>query len=545
MTKKNIAIGTSDFRKIIEENSYFFDKTKFIEDIYNDGAEVKLFTRPRRFGKTLNMSMLKNFFDVREKDFNRKLFTNLYIEKSSIMEQQGKYPVILISFADIKQESWEEAEIAVKNRISDVFDEYSFIRDSLNPRNKKLFENIWLNENTERLSTALKDLSGYLYEYYGEKVILLIDEYDTPLASAHQHAYYNKAISFFKTLYSSALKDNNNMKFAVVTGIVRVSNENIFSGLNNIVQYSILDKDYEESFGLSAEEVEMALDYYGMEKNMPLIREWYDGYKFGDFLVYNPWSITNYLKEGKTKPFWVNTSGNYLINHALSQADTATLNDFKQLLSGKSVEKIISNNVTLKDIIEDRDVWALMLFSGYLTVNSRIDTDIYELKIPNKEVMTFFGNTFIRENFKDDFTFKKLMLSLLHKDIKGFSVYLNEIMENLVDFLDTADQEKVYHMFILGMMAYLTNSYYVRSNKASGYGRYDVSLEPKNKNDAAFIFEFKAVKEEKDMKKALEIALNQIEDKDYYCDMRERGIKDITALALVFWKKKVMIKAGN
>lgn len=278
---------------------------------------------------------------------------------------------------------------------------------------------------------------------------------------------------------------------------------------------------------------------------MPLIREWYDGYKFGDFLVYNPWSITNYLKEGKTKPFWVNTSGNYLINHALSQADTATLNDFKQLLSGKSIEKIISNNVTLKDIIEDRDVWALMLFSGYLTVNSRIDTDIYELKIPNKEVMTFFGNTFIRENFKDDFTFKKLMLSLLHKDIKGFSVYLNEIMENLVDFLDTADQEKVYHMFILGMMAYLTNSYYVRSNKASGYGRYDVSLEPKNKNDAAFIFEFKAVKEEKDMKKALEIALNQIEDKDYYCDMRERGIKDITALALVFWKKKVMIKAGN
>ena len=312
--KKGIGVGIEDFKKIIEEDCYYFDKTNYIEELLKDRTEIKLFTRPRRFGKTLNMTTLKYFFDVKNAEENRKLFKNLYIEKSEYFKEQGQYPVIFITMKDLKKNTWEQMNFAVKSLISNLYNEFEFIREKLNEIEKEKFYKIWSKSEDGDYDNSLRLLSEYLYNYYQKRVILLIDEYDNPLIVANQNGYYKEAINFYRNLYSSALKTNSNLKMGVLTGIVQVAKEGIFSGLNNVKTYNILGDKLEVFFSLNEEEVEEALKYFEMTYEIEEVKRWYDGYKFGNSEVYNPWSIINYLSDRKLQVYWVNTIGKFLVS---------------------------------------------------------------------------------------------------------------------------------------------------------------------------------------------------------------------------------------
>ena len=317
---KRLAIGVSDFKKIIEGDFYYFDKTKFIEEIIKDGSEVKLFARPRRFGKTLNMSMLKYFFDIENKEENKKIFKDLYIEKTEAFKEQGQYPVIFLSLKDLKASTWEEMEEKITIILSELFSEYNYLINELVETDSDKFKKI-INENANlsNLGRSLKFLTKILYEKYNKKVVVLIDEYDSPLVSAYINGYYEKAKDFFKTFYSTVLKDNSYLQMGVLTGIIRVIKAGIFSDLNNLSTYTILSDVYTDSYGLTEEEVERSLKYYGIEQEISNVKDWYDGYKFGDSEVYNPWSILNFLQYKELRAYWVDTSGNDLINDVLKK----------------------------------------------------------------------------------------------------------------------------------------------------------------------------------------------------------------------------------
>ena len=311
---KKIPIGVDDFKKLIENNAYYIDKTKFIADILNDDAEVKLFTRPRRFGKTLNMSTLKYFFDIQNKDENRKLFNGLDIEKSQYMLEQGKYPVIFISMKGIKATTWLASLFAIKGLIAELYNEFEFIRDILNKAELEKFDKIWLKKDDGEYENALKNLTAFLYKYYKKEVILLIDEYDNPLITAHKYDFYEEALSFFKVFYGEALKTNPYLKMGIMTGIIRVIKAGIFSDLNNLRVYSILNEQYSDFFGFTQNEVENALKDFNIEYELPDVKAWYDGYKFGNSDIYNSWSILKFLQFKKLIPYWIDTFDNYLIN---------------------------------------------------------------------------------------------------------------------------------------------------------------------------------------------------------------------------------------
>lgn len=329
---KKIPIGIEDFKEIRTENYYYIDKTKFIEEILNDGAKVKLFCRPRRFGKTLNMSTLKYFFDIKEAEENRKLFDNLYIKNSLVFAEQGKYPVVFISMKEIKGTTWEEMQKSIREILSNLYEKFNFLKDSLNERNKRKFEKIWFEEIDGNYDDGLNFLTNILEEYYKEKVIVLIDEYDVPLTMAYEYNFYDKAINFFKSLYGSVLKTNLSLKMGVLTGAIRVAQAGIFSDLNNIETHTILDEAYDEYFGLLENEVENSLIEYKTEDKLEDVKSWYDGYKFGNMEVYNPWSILKYIKYKKLDTYWINTSGNILIKNLLLHSDGTVFEDLDSLV---------------------------------------------------------------------------------------------------------------------------------------------------------------------------------------------------------------------
>ena len=336
---KRIPIGLSDFKHLIEEDFYYFDKTKFIDEIIQDGAQVKLFTRPRRFGKTLNMSMLKYFFDIKEVEKNKKLFKDLYIEKTESFKEQGQYPVIFLSLKDLKATTWEEMQKDIKSTVARLFSEYKYLLKDLDKFDTITFENVIMkNIELENLKEILKFLTKILYEKYNKKVIVLIDEYDSPLVSAYINGYYENAKDFFKTFYSLVLKDNNYLQMGVLTGIIRVIKAGIFSDLNNLSTYTILSDDYTDSYGLTEEEVEKSLKDYGIEAEISKVKDWYDGYKFGDSEVYNPWSILNFLQDKELRAYWVDTSGNDLINNVLKMTNKNIITALERLFNGDGLK---------------------------------------------------------------------------------------------------------------------------------------------------------------------------------------------------------------
>ena len=535
---KRLAIGIDDFRKIIKEDCYYVDKTKFMEAVLEDASNVKLFTRPRRFGKTLNMSMLKYFFDVRESEENRELFNGLDIEKSKYIDEQGKYPTILISLKSIKYETWEESLEQSKSLLSNLYNEFEYIRECLNESEIELFNDIWFKKENGEYANSLKNLTSFLYKYYKKEVILLIDEYDIPLITAHKYGYY-KIINFYKIFLGEALKTNQYLKMGVLTGIIRVIKTGIFSDLNNLKVYSILEKKYSEFFGFTEEEVKKALQYFNIEEELTNVKYWYDGYKFGNSELYNPWSIINFLDGRELKNYWVGTSENFLIKNILENSTSRTNEILDKLFNEEEVEEAITGTSDLSILMDSKEVWELLLFSGYLTVKEKLDDDIYSLKLPNMEVKKLFKKEFINVHFGISL-FRKTMEALKNLNFNDFEKYFQEIMLKSTSNWDTS-KEAFYHGLSLGMLSYLDNDYYVTSNFEAGFGRYDVLLEPKNRNDRAFILEFKVADAENKLEKLSKEAIKQIEEKKYDINLKSKEIKEITSVGIAFYGKKLKV----
>ena len=558
--KKKLPIGISDFKEIIENNYYYFDKTKFIENILEDGSKVKLFTRPRRFGKTLNISMLKYFFDIKNKDENRKLFENLEISKSEYFEKQGNFFVISISFKNYDAESWESGFNTIKNEIKLLYNEFYLIRDNLNQSDLADFDAIWLKKDNSDWINSLFNLTRYLYELSGKKVVVLIDEYDQPIIDSYIKGNYERCIAFFKAFYGKVLKDNNYLEMGILTGILRVAKENVFSGLNNLEVHTILDDEFTEYFGIMENEVEKSLEDFDLKYELNDVQKWYNGYLFGEKKVYNPWSIINFLNRGNLKSYWVNTSGNGLIKLYLQKLKNDVFDDFSKLLNKESILKRINNNMTFENLKTNfgKNIWNLFFHSGYLTLADKYDLmkKNASIKIPNKEILEMFSEMFIEIYFKNSETFLDMTDALTTGNIEKFKFELNKILLENIGIFDVIGiyKEQFYHGLMLGLILMLKNEYEISSNNFSGKGRYDLLLKPKNifERKEGIIIELKAINidnlklnSEKIHEKLLskcEVALNQIEEKEYTSILKNAGIDNILKIGIAFFGKEFEVK---
>ena len=558
--RKKLPIGISDFKEIIENNYYYFDKTKFIENILEDGSKVKLFTRPRRFGKTLNISMLKYFFDIKNKDENRKLFENLEISKSEYFEKQGNFFVISISFKNYDAENWESGFNMIKNEIKLLYNEFYLIRDNLNQSDLADFDAIWLKKDNADWINSLFNLTRYLYEISGKKVVVLIDEYDQPIIDSYIKGNYEKCIAFFKAFYGKVLKDNNYLEMGILTGILRVAKENVFSGLNNLEVHTILDDEFTEYFGIMENEVEKSLEDFDLEYELNDVQKWYNGYLFGEKKVYNPWSIINFLNRGNLKSYWVNTSGNGLIKLYLQKLKNDIFDDFSKLLNKENILKRINNNMTFENLKTNfgKNIWNLFFHSGYLTLADKYDVmkKNASIKIPNKEILEMFSEMFIEIYFKDSETFLDMTDALTTGNIEKFKFELNKILLENIGIFDVIGiyKEQFYHGLMLGLILMLKNEYEISSNNFSGKGRYDLLLKPKNifERKEGIIIELKAINidnlklnSEKIHEKLLsecEVALNQIEEKEYTSILKNAGIDNILKIGIAFFGKEFEVK---
>ena len=539
--KKALPIGISDFKRLREDNYYYIDKTDIINNIVKDGASVNLFIRPRRFGKTLNMSMLKYFFNIEDKKENRELFENLKISKSEYMEEQGKYPVIFISFKNLEEEDWESCLRKIKNLISDVYNEFEFLRENLNKRDLKFFDNIWMEEDGVVWESALKNLTRYLYEYYGKrKVIVLIDEYDTPMIQSYQEGYYKKAILFFKKFYGDALKDNEYLQYGVMTGILRIAKEGIFSGLNNLKVNTIFNERYSEFFGLTEAEVMEAVKYYNLEYELEDVKEWYNGYQFGNNEIYNPWSIINFLSDGELRPYWIGVSGNKLIDDMLDKGNKELFDDLGKLFNKEKIYKKINDYSEFT--FDTSDIWQLFLYAGYLTTAGERKEDEYPIRIPNKEILQFFENRFIARFIRKSQNFMNIIKDLKKGKIEEFGKGLQDEILSSLSYFDTDKDEKYYKVFLIGIFIILGNDYIRLSEREAGYGRADLILEPKNKENPAYIFEFKTAEKENELENYAKEGFEQIKEKEYDVELKNRGVKEIVYIGLAFYRKKLKMK---
>ena len=555
--KKKLPIGLSDFKEIIEYDYYYFDKTKFIENILEDGSKVKLFTRPRRFGKTLNMSMLKYFFDVENREENKKLFEGLNISKSEYFEKQGEFPVISISFKNYNKNDWESGFKSIKSTISDIYAKFEDLMEHLNKRDLKKFEDIWLEKDEGDWERSLLNLTKYVFDYYGKKVIILIDEYDQPIINSYIKGYYSETIDFFKSFYGSVLKDNEYLEMSVITGILRVAKENIFSGLNNLEVHTILDSEFTEYFGIMEDEVEEALKDFNLEYELEDVQKWYNGYLFGDTKVYNPWSIINFLKKGKLRPYWVNTSGNGLIQLYLEKLKNEIFDEFSRLLNKENIFETINDSMTFGNLEAnfEKNIWNLFFHSGYLTLAKKNEEEEVYLKIPNEEILKMFSKMFIEVYFRDSNNFSKFTNALKSGDIEKFKFELNKILLENTGIFDISGsyKEQFYHGLMLGLILKLRNEYEITSNGFAGKGRYDLLLKPKNvlEGREGIIFELKIVNTKselsfeeihKKLEKECEIALKQIDEKEYSSVLRNAGVKKILKIGISFLGKEFEVK---
>ena len=557
--KKKLPIGLSDFKEIIEYDYYYFDKTKFIENILEDRSKVKLFTRPRRFGKTLNISMLKYFFDVKNKDENKNLFEGLNISKSEYFNKQGEFPVISISFKDYNEKNWKSGFREVKGIIERLYTKYKFLTEKMDEIEIEKFNSVRRTLDLADWKNSLLNLSKYLYEYYGKKVIVLIDEYDQPIINSYINGYYNETIDFFKSFYGSVLKDNEYLEMSVITGILRVAKENIFSGLNNLEVHTILDSEFTEYFGIMEDEVEEALKDFNLEYELEDVQKWYNGYLFGDTKVYNPWSIINFLKKGKLRPYWVNTSGNGLIQLYLEKLKNEIFDEFSRLLNKENIFETINDSMTFGNLEAnfEKNIWNLFFHSGYLTLAKKNDEDEEEvyLKIPNEEILKMFSKMFIEVYFRDSNNFSKFTNALKSGDIEKFKFELNKILLENTGIFDVNGnyKEQFYHGLMLGLILKLRNEYEITSNGFAGKGRYDLLLKPKNilGGREGIIFELKIVnlveKLEKDnfkkkLEKECEIALRQIDEKKYSSVLRNAGVEKVLKIGIAFLGKEFEVK---
>ena len=559
--KKTIQIGTSDFKKLIEGNNYFVDKSMLIKEFIENGADIILTPRPRRFGKTLNLSMLKYFFDIRTKEETKELFKGLKIEnEKEVMKFQGEYPVIFVTFKNQKHMSYDNFEDGIKMLLSNLYKEHEYLLDSdkLSEFDKNEFkEIISRNPSIGLLSEGISNLMGYMNKHYGRKVILLIDEYDVPIQEGYIRGYYNDMIVLIRNLLTSALKDNSYVEKSLITGILRVAKESIFSGLNNLQVNTILGFKFNDKFGFTEEELKELLEYYTLKEKSEDIKIWYNGYVFGGKVIYNPWSVLNYIdnNEAGFMPYWINSSSNDLIKRLLIKGDNNMKLELEELIEGKSINKVIDDNIVMAEVEDSNEnIWSFLLMSGYL---KSIKTENIEgilhcqLKIPNKEVHIFYENL-IGKWFKETLTnqkYEEMISTLISGDIENFGYIFEEFVINNISYFDLSgkEPERVYHAFVLGMLISLSKTYEVKSNKESGYGRYDVMIIPKDISKLGIIIEFKKINNlsKESIEEGTLKALKQIEEKRYAQELINKGVKDIIKLAIVFKGKAVKIIQGN
>ncbi len=553
MIPKTLPIGIDDFKKIIEEDYYFIDKTEMIKDLLTYKTEVTLITRPRRFGKTLNMSMLRYFFEKTELD-HHSLFQNLKISKDQdIMQHCGKYPVIFLTLKDVKCNTWEETYQKIKGLIIDEFTKHDYLLegDILKPTEKKYYQRILDNTMTPSdAEETLKKLSSYLERYYKEKVIILIDEYDTPIDSGFHSGFYEPVVSFFRNFFSAALKGNSSLKLSVLTGIIRVSKESIFSGLNNISVFSVIDEDYSQYFGFTQEEVTQLTKDYDCQSHLPQIKTWYNGYQFGELEIYNPWSILNFLrKKCVYMPYWVNTSSNFLIHTLLKRLQKEQTQELKSLLEGNSVKTIINPEITYKDIEENHynsvHIYSFLLACGYLKVQEKkVQGGKWQVKvkIPNEELYSIFEDeilTSLHENLYND-QLLHFLEALLRQETQTIKQFLEKLLLESISNFDTL--ERFYHGLMLGLVVSFREYYQIRSNRESGEGRYDLMLLPKEKEKPGILFEFKIKEENETLEHAADRALKQIEEKKYDTELLQSKVSYVIKYGIAFDKKKVAVK---
>jgi len=557
---KTVSIGLQNFGKIRELDTFYIDKTKFIEEWWKAKDDVTLITRPRRFGKTLTMSMVEQFFSVEFS--NSTLFENLSIwREKKHRKLQGTYPVITLNFSDIKENSYRQVRNKICEIIIDLYNHYDFLAvgELLNSREKEYFNKISSEMEDSEASIALRRLSGYLYKYYNQKVIILLDEYDTPMFEAYASGYGGELVTFTRSLFNATFKNNPYLERAIMTGITRISKESIFSDLNNLKVVTTTSEEYADCFGFTEAEVFAALDEYGLSNRKNDVMDWYDGFTFGNMSdIYNPWSIINFLDTGKLQPFWANTSSNNLANSLIREGSKDIKIAFENLLHGKVVETQIDEQIVYQQLIEKESaIWSLFLASGYLKVekmefNRHTGRTYYFLSLTNQEVRIMFENM-IHGWFADyDSSYNDFVKALLLNDLKAMNVYMNRVALATFSFFDTgrkpsaeSQPERFYHGFVLGLIVELEDRYTITSNRESGFGRYDVILDPKDQTDDAMILEFKVQdpEEEKSLSDTVQTALQQINDKKYETALVSKGVpaEDIRKYAFAFQGKRVLI----
>lgn len=550
-------IGITSYKEAVAE-CYYVDKTLFIKDILDDHNKVYLFTRPRRFGKTLMMDMVKTYFEQSAE--NTSVYFNdqkIWSIEDTYKEYQGKYPVIFISFKDAHYLDWKSMFEGLRFAIKKEFRRHSELLDSekLSEIEKNYFRKVLNTEVSEiDCQVSLGELSYMLSAHYGRKTIIIIDEYDTPIQQGYLNGYYEQVTSFIRNLFSVALKDNDHLEFGILTGILRIAKESLFSGLNNLVVNTILDEKYSTYFGFTEQEVKEIADYYGKEESVQEIKQWYDGYLFGMQEVYNPWSVLNYFSNAaKAKAYWSRTSSNDVISQLIKEGNNELYESLENLMNGKQVQAMIDTDIIYPEIGGETDtVYSFLLMAGYVKITDIVselfDRPICNLEIPNLEIKSVFQKEIIG-NWDHVFTgsiLKNFEMSLRTKNEKLFQETISKFLLNCASSFDTA-QETFYHGMILGMSAILSNSYYVKSNRESGEGRFDIELEPMNKNATGYILELKVGKNLNDiqLEKMAIKALEQIQDRKYCTALTEKGITNIVTYGVAFSGKNACVKSGK
>lgn len=560
-----IGIGIQDFEKLCTQQYFYVDKTHFIKEWWENGDDVTLITRPRRFGKTLMMSMIERFFSI-EYAGQGEIFQKLSIwEDEKYRNMQGKYPVIFLSLANVKETSYVNARRKICQLLMDLYSKYNFLlrSDKLTPQDKDFFCRVSADMGDVEATLALGQLSKFLFLYYGKKVIFLLDEYDTPMQEAYVCGYWKKLMEFVRGMFHAAFKTNSYMERAIMTGIARVGKESVFSDLNNLRVISTTTNSYTNSFGFIRDEVENALKEYGLETHLQEVQDWYDGFAFGKQKeVYNPWSILNYLKERTFAPYWANTSSNQLINQLIQKGNKNVKMILEDLLNGKTLKVRIDEQIVFEQLgRKESAIWSLLLASGYLKVNDlwvnvNNGKATYELMLTNREVRLMFEGM-IEEWFSESVpAYNEFIQAMLCDDVRRMNLYMNEVALQTFSFFDSGntpsqmEPERFYHGFVLGLMVDLSEQYKITSNRESGFGRYDVMLEPRDRQNKAFILEFKVHDpdaDEKTLKDTARNALEQIESRKYAAALVGEGMApyQIRTYGFAFQGKSVLILPGK